>query len=115
VYSSRYAGLAATDAENIEKLLKNLHNVPQQKRTARFRCILILMGPRGFEKVVQGTCEGSIGYSSMGTNGFGYDPVFIPAGEAQSFAQMDEKRKNLISHRAQALQQLKEALYAIFR
>ncbi|MBN1980108.1 MAG: RdgB/HAM1 family non-canonical purine NTP pyrophosphatase [Chitinivibrionales bacterium] len=119
VRSARYAASSSdaqrtvTDAENVEKLLSELVAVPPALRTARFRCVLVLMGPDGFEKTVEGCCEGSIGFTPMGVNGFGYDPVFIPADSHLTLGQMDLPSKNLISHRGLALRRLKEVLHAI--
>ena len=114
VFSSRYAGENCDDKKNIEKLLINLNDVPLGKRTARFRCIMVLKGPGFTDRIVSGTCEGSIAFKPRGYEGFGYDPVFIPEGYNKTFAEMEPSQKNGISHRSEALQSLKEELYELF-
>lgn len=114
VYSSRYAGDAQDDKENIRKLLKKLNGAPLQERTARFRCVMVLQGPDYTERIVSGTCRGLIAFEPRGSNGFGYDPVFIPAGFSQTFAEIEPSVKNGISHRGKALHALKEELYELF-
>lgn len=113
VYSARYAKEGATDSENIEKLLGKLSAVPEQKRTARFRCVMVLHGPEGIW-VTQGTCEGVIASARRGTEGFGYDPIFIPDTFTKTFAELTSEEKNRISHRAKALTQMREVLYGLF-
>ncbi len=106
VYSARYAGKGATDRAKIKRLLLELENIPTQKRTARFVCSLAFCSPDGeVLKVTTGTCEGRIGYEPKGTNGFGYDPVFIPLGYDDSFGELSLEIKQNISHRAVALRQ----------
>lgn len=114
VFSSRYAGESHDDKKNIEKLLKNLNGVPLEKRAARFRCVMVLKGPGFTDRIVSGTCEGSIAFKPRGNEGFGYDPVFIPEGYNKTFAEMEPSQKNGISHRSEALQFLKEELYELF-
>jgi len=106
VYSSRYAGNDANDTENISKLLRELKGVEGIDRSGRFVCVLLLIGPDGLEKTFEGICEGFIANKPMGENGFGYDPVFIPAGYSQTFGLLDESKKSKISHRAKALNEL---------
>ncbi len=115
IYSSRYAGEQANDTKNIDKLLSNLVEVPQEKRTARFRCVICLLGPSGFERVVCGVCEGTILEKPVGDGGFGYDPLFVPLGFTESFAQLNPSVKNEISHRGKALLSLKEEIHACFK
>ena len=114
VYSSRYAGDAQNDQENIRKLLKKLNGASVQERTARFRCVMVLKGPDYTERIVSGTCRGSIALESRGSEGFGYDPIFIPDGFSNTFAEMEPSVKNGISHRGKALQALKEELHELF-
>ncbi len=112
IYSSRYGGSEATDRDNIEKLLHALKEVPEQQRTARFRCLLVYMRHAAdpCPVICQGTWEGYILREPRGENGFGYDPVFyIPALECSS-AQLEPEVKNRISHRGKALLQLKKEL-----
>jgi XTP/dITP diphosphohydrolase len=126
VHSARFAALdersASTaknsaDQENNAKLLRLLENVPAERRTARFRCAIALAGARvdarlgpTLAQVFEGKCEGRIGLAPTGSGGFGYDPLFIPNGYTQSFAELGEEVKNKLSHRAQALENLKAHL-----
>lgn len=107
IHSARYAGKDATDALNIQKLLKELQNVPYAQRKARFRCVMVLCSPKGFCHSVDGECEGIIGFEPQGTYGFGYDPVFIVPEYNKTMAQLSPNIKNRISHRAKALEKLK--------
>ncbi len=110
IHSARYAGPGATDRANNESLLRELRGVAGERRAARFRCVLALV--RGPDDVVasEGVCEGRILEVPRGTRGFGYDPLFLPDGEALTFAELPDERKNAISHRARAAAALREAL-----
>lgn len=110
VYSARYAGEPTDDVKNYEKLLDELRDVPNEKRTARFICVLALAIPGKETIFTEGTCEGTIAHEPKGTNGFGYDPVFIPEGYDCTMAQLEQSEKNRISHRYHALLQLEEWL-----
>lgn len=101
VYSARYAGEGHNSADNNEKLLREMENVPDEKRTARFVCAICVVF--GEDDIVQceGTCEGTIAHRLHGENGFGYDPLFM-VGE-HSFAELDGSAKDAISHRGRAL------------
>ena len=110
IYSSRYAGENATDAENREKLLKALKNTAASHRTARFVCCIAVVFPDGKEFVVRGTCEGTIAFEEKGDNGFGYDSVFIVDNYNKTFAELPSSIKNAISHRAKALELMKDEL-----
>ena len=121
VYSARFAAMDAgaagnsSDAENNAKLLRLLAAVPLEKRTARFRCVLALVelaapGSIGSPRLFEGACEGRIQFAPSGAGGFGYDPLFVPAGFTQSFAELSANAKNQLSHRAQALAGLREWL-----
>jgi XTP/dITP diphosphohydrolase len=101
VYSARYAGEPVSYSANNAKLLHELAG--QVNRKARFRCAIALSSPRGVARVVEGRCEGHIANSVRGSQGFGYDPLFVPDGFTQTFAEMDPRTKNEISHRARAL------------
>lgn len=103
VHSARYAGADASDAERIAKLLAATRDVPDEERTARFKCAVAVAEPNGRADVVMGVCDGKIIREPRGTQGFGYDPVFVPHGYDQTFAELGEKVKNHISHRAKAL------------
>lgn len=108
VYSARYAGEHGNDALNIQKLLENMKNVPDEKRTARFVCSVCCCFPDGEKIIFRGTCEGKIGYEPVGENGFGYDPVFYVGDK--TFAQMTAEEKDPLSHRGKALNMLCEGL-----
>lgn len=110
IYSSRYAGENATDAENREKLLKALKNTAASHRTARFVCCIAVVFPDGKEFVVRGTCEGTIAFEEKGYNGFGYDSLFIVDNYNKTFAELPSSIKNAISHRAKALELMKDEL-----
>ncbi len=101
VYSARYAGEPCDYAANNEKLLGELAG--KDLRTARFKTVIALSDPAGNAKTVEGVCPGKIIDELRGTNGFGYDPLFVPDGYDQTFAELDASVKNRISHRANAL------------
>lgn len=104
--SARYAGPSAGDIANNALLLERLAGAPPERRTARFRCALALVGPDGRETVVEGRCEGTIAETPRGAGGFGYDPLFIPDGESRTFAELPAGIKDAISHRARAVAML---------
>jgi XTP/dITP diphosphohydrolase len=121
VYSARYAGEKATYADNCRKLLESLRGVPMHRRTAQFRCVLAFvplyessLRPGGGERVVEGVCAGTIIETPRGANGFGYDPIFLPNGYSQTFAEMSLDLKNTLSHRANALMGMKRVLLEYF-
>ncbi len=127
VHSARFAAMDKTenapDPDNNAKLLRLLKNIPAGKRAARFRCVIALV-PVLPEKIeasspvcfaeeaaaltFDGACEGKIIFAPSGKNGFGYDPLFVPEGFTQTFAELGEDVKNKLSHRAQALEKLKK-------
>lgn len=114
VYSSRFAGEDATDADNNAKLLRLLADVPEEKRTARFVCTLVFVDEDGSETVASGTCEGKIGYEERGSNGFGYDPLFISDDcGGLTTAEVPAEQKDAISHRGRALRKLVELRQAL--
>lgn len=107
VYSARYSGEGATDASNNEKLLDELGDVPAAERTARFRCVIVVVDAEGRElALADGSCEGRIAHAPRGTHGFGYDPLFIPDGYTETMAELGPDAKNQISHRAKAAAKL---------
>lgn len=121
VLSARYGGDHASDQERTDKLLAALTQQPERERTARFVCSMALTGwSQGDSKpgvddpqvlyVCQGQCEGLIVEQPRGTNGFGYDPVFVPTGYDRTFAELPAALKNVISHRAQALSAMRAFL-----
>ena len=111
VYSARYMGEETPYPEKMAYLVKELENVPDEKRTARFVSCAAVVFPDGSEYTVTGTCEGKIGYEPKGENGFGFDPIFF-VGE-KSFAQLSAEEKDEISHRGNSLRALKEKLSEI--
>ena len=114
VYSARYAGAGATYADNCKKLLSNLRGVPPRRRRARFRSVLAFVPTGAQEFLAEGICNGIILESPRGGNGFGYDPIFLPDGYQQTFAEIDAETKNRISHRGIAFRHMKEILGAHF-
>jgi len=110
VYSARYSGENATDKGNNELLLKNLKDVPMEKRTAYFKTVIAIILEDGLKLKAEGICKGRIGFEAHGTNGFGYDPLFIVEGLGKSFGEMTDEEKNSLSHRANALRNLKNVL-----
>ena len=113
VVSARYAGPTASYSDNVTKLLAAMKGVPPRRRAARFRCVLAFVAP-GIEKMVEGICRGTITEAPRGSGGFGYDSVFLPAGCDQTFAAMSMELKNTLSHRALALQKMKDVLMEYF-
>jgi len=107
VYSARYAGETASDSENNTLLLKNLKEVPEKKRRARFRCVIVLARAGRKLAAFSGIVEGMIASSQRGGEGFGYDPLFIPDGFSETFGELPVATKNRLSHRARALHQLR--------
>jgi len=106
VHSARYAGEAASYADNCHKLLREMTQVPARKRQARFRCVLALAA-KGLEQQFEGMVQGSILLAPRGGNGFGYDPLFRPDGFDRSFAELTADEKNAISHRGRAMAQFR--------
>ncbi len=110
VISARYAGVGSNDRQNLDKLLQALEGIPEQQRTARFICVIVLMRHANdpFPLITQGVWEGLILEQARGENGFGYDPVFwVPEFQCAS-AELSPELKNSVSHRGQALRQLAE-------
>ncbi|WP_443029755.1 XTP/dITP diphosphatase [Sporolactobacillus sp. KGMB 08714] len=108
VFSARYAGTDKNSERNIDKLLDKLKDVPPEKRTARFICVLALSIPGKPTRFAEGRCAGLITNGRRGMGGFGYDPVFLIPERQLTFAEMGAAEKNKISHRAHALQRLRE-------
>ena len=108
IYSARYAGEHGNDGANIEKLLCELKDVPAEKRTARFVCCICAVKPNGETLSVLQTCEGFILNEMRGDGRFGYDPVFYYEPFGKTFAELDGKRKNEVSHRGKAMKVLAE-------
>lgn len=110
IYSARFAGEPGDDAANNRKLLELMQDVPADSRQARFVCEIAICHPDGEVRTVRGVCNGMIALEPKGTEGFGYDPLFLPEGCERSFAQLSAPEKNLISHRGRALQELQKLL-----
>ena len=112
VYSSRFAGDNASDDDNIDKLLRKMHNIPTEKRTARFRCVVAFLGTSSDDQPVffEGEWAGYIAKERTGKNGFGYDPVFVDLQSNLTAAELESDQKNKISHRGKAVQSLKSYL-----
>jgi XTP/dITP diphosphohydrolase len=116
VFSARFAGPGATDSDNNRKLLDLLKDVADEKRTARFRCVLALAQPAAsppgaaIVRLEHGVCEGRILFDPKGSHGFGYDPVFLPDGHERSMAELTAEEKNRISHRARAARAMRDFL-----
>ncbi|MBX7173489.1 MAG: XTP/dITP diphosphatase [Pyrinomonadaceae bacterium] len=112
VFSARYAGANATNAERIAKLLKELSEMPIENRSARFICSMAISEKDGkILHLVEGICEGKIAFQPTGTNGFGYDPIFIPKEFSQSFGELSDEIKHKISHRGQAIAKIIKFLH----
>ena len=109
VYSARY-GHKSSDAERIAYLLENLKDVPAERRTAKFVCVITCRWPDGRRIVARGECPGQILFAPKGTGGFGYDPVFYLPELEKTYAELAPEEKNAISHRGNALKILKEEL-----
>ncbi len=116
VYSARFAGEGASDEANFRKLLAELAAVPQERREARYQCVIALVrcpdDPQPL--IARGTWEGRIAQAPRGAGGFGYDPIFLPAGSRRTAAELDAVEKNAISHRGQALRALVSGARAVF-
>ena len=106
VRSARYAGLCATDAENLERLVAE---VPPGG-SLRYVCVIAHVDPQGVETLFRGACEGTMAAARAGARGFGYDPVFVPLGESRTMAERDDSEKDAISHRGHAARALGEWL-----
>jgi len=106
IYSARYAGEHATDAENRHKLLKDMRHLMEPQRQGFFECWISIASPEGVQKSVRGLCEGTILSEERGSRGFGYDPIFVKYEYGKSFAEIEETLKNRISHRRKALDKL---------
>lgn len=107
VFSSRFA---PTDSQRISKLLDLMKDVPDEKRTARFRCAVAIAEPNGDVKTTEGRVEGTIAHAMRGTGGFGYDPVFVVIELGRHMAELGSDEKNAVSHRGRALAEAKKLL-----
>jgi XTP/dITP diphosphohydrolase len=105
--SARYAGENASDAERIAYLLSKLKDVPREKRTARFYCLIAIAQPNGTVQFCDGECRGVIAFAPSGQRGFGYDPIFYLPERGKTMAELPVEVKNQISHRGTAAQKAK--------
>jgi len=110
VKSARFAGEAATDAEKVSLILAKLNNVPWERRTACFKCVIAIASPGGHAEVCYGECHGMIAFEAKGENGFGYDPIFFLPEIGKTMAEIPFELKNQISHRARATQKARQVL-----
>jgi XTP/dITP diphosphohydrolase len=115
VRSARFAAEHASDGDNVALLLQRLSGLPPEQRTARFRCVIVVVRPDGAELVADGSCEGLITTVARGSAGFGYDPVFYFPPAGCTFAELDPAEKNRVSHRARACDRLRARLGAFLR
>jgi XTP/dITP diphosphohydrolase len=109
VFSARYSSAGATDESNNIKLLEEMRGVPPRRRRAQFRSVLALVSD-GMEKLTEGICSGFLGEQPRGTNGFGYDPLFIPDGFSRTYAELTAQEKNKISHRSRSFDAMRKIL-----
>lgn len=109
VYSARYAGVHGDDHANNNKLLEQLKDIPDEKRTARFVSVVCCVFPDGKTIYARGECEGFVGHAPRGEGGFGYDPLFI-LPDGRCFGEMDAAAKDAVSHRGNALRLFKQKL-----
>ncbi|MBP3401239.1 MAG: XTP/dITP diphosphatase [Selenomonadales bacterium] len=109
VYSARYSGEDATDAANNAKVLREMEGIEKDKRTARFRCAMALVG-EGIELTTDGTCEGALLTEERGQGGFGYDPIFYVPKFDRTLAEMSSEEKNSISHRGAAVRKMADLI-----
>jgi XTP/dITP diphosphohydrolase len=110
--SARFAGEDASDEQNLEALVGALRGIPASGRTGRYRCVAALSQPDGVESHEEGLCEGSLIAVRRGSGGFGYDPIFVPAGWDATMAELTEEQKDRISHRGRAFRALRERVFA---
>lgn len=111
--SARFAGAQATDEENLLRLIEAIRAVPPEGRTARYRCVAVLVTPGGAQDVGEGTVEGELVLEPRGSGGFGYDPMFVPLGERRTMAELGPEEKDAISHRGKAFRGLLPAIRAL--
>jgi len=108
--SARYAGEQATDEQNLDALIRAVRGVPAGGRTARYRCVAAIAWPDGKTAHAEGVCEGTLVSKRRGVRGFGYDPIFVPAGWDETMAELTDDQKDRISHRGRAFRALAELL-----
>ncbi|MFM8155236.1 MAG: RdgB/HAM1 family non-canonical purine NTP pyrophosphatase [Actinomycetes bacterium] len=106
IFSARWSGAHGNDLANLSLLLGQLNDVPDARRGAAFHCAAAVVLPDGTERVVEGTIDGTLIREPRGTNGFGYDPIFVPVGETRTTGEMSAEEKDAISHRGRAMRAL---------
>ncbi len=114
VYSARYAGPDKDDEANIDKVLTEMKEVPEEERTASFQCLLAVAIPDQKTEVFSGSCDGRIAFERSGSYGFGYDPIFYLPSYGKTMAELSPEEKNAISHRGQAIDRLEEEFKNLF-
>jgi len=120
IFSARYAGDSRTnpslsDEQRVDIVLAEMHGVPDERRGARFRCVIAVATPDGRVRTVEGVFEGRIGHEPRGANGFGYDPIFVVPELGVTSAELPPARKNAMSHRGQAARKARELLRELSR
>ena len=113
IFSARWSGAHGNDLANLNLLLGQLTDVPDARRGAAFHCAAAVVLPDGTERVVEGTVDGTLIREPRGTNGFGYDPIFMPVGETRTTGEMSAEEKDAISHRGRAMRALVPVLREI--
>jgi len=108
--SARYAGEGASDEDRVSYLLTKLEGVPQERRTARFRCVIAIATPQGEVEFCSGECDGVIAFAPRGEGGFGYDPIFYLPEMGKTMAELSSETKNRISHRGRAAEKARQLL-----
>ena len=106
--SARLAGPAANDVDNLRLLIRLVSELPEDRRTGRYRCVAACVWPDGREVWAEGVCEGRLELEPKGTGGFGYDPIFVPEGSDRRMAELPEEKKDAISHRGKAFRALRD-------
>jgi XTP/dITP diphosphohydrolase len=114
IFSARWSGSHGDDLANLNLLLGQLTDVPDARRGAAFHCAAAIVLPDGTERLVEGTIDGTLIREPRGTNGFGYDPIFVPLGESRTTAEMSAEEKDAISHRGRAMRALVPVLRELF-
>jgi XTP/dITP diphosphohydrolase len=114
IFSARWSGSHGDDLANLNLLLGQLTDVPDARRGAAFHCAAAVVLPDGTERLVEGTIDGTLIREPRGTNGFGYDPIFVPLGESRTTAEMSAEEKDAISHRGRAMRALVPVLRELF-
>jgi XTP/dITP diphosphohydrolase len=115
VYSARYGGEGLSDIDRYQLVLSKLNGIPDDLRQARFRCAIAVCTHDGDIQISEGVIEGYIGHEPLGSNGFGYDPIFIAGGYRHTLAELGQEIKNRISHRARALSAIKPILESLLK